>query len=227
MTGRGAFDGVLDGLGAAIVSGRVPAGHVESVEAIVARTGVSRSIVREAVRVLVAAGLLSAGRRVGLRVLPDTSWDALNADVIRWRLDAPSRAAQLTELIEVRLAFEPPAAAAAALRRTDAEAARLSELADAIAAAASPDAFFAADVGFHSLLLACSRNAMFARLQTVVAEALRERSLGGHPRYPADPRDVELHGLIAAAVGAERPQEASARTRELVERNSNRPALPR
>ncbi|WP_022882908.1 FadR/GntR family transcriptional regulator [Gryllotalpicola ginsengisoli] len=240
MMRAGAFDAVVDRLGSEIVSGAVPAGHVESVEAIVARTGVSRSIVREAVRVLVDAGLLSARRRVGVRVQRADAWDALDARVIRWRLESPGRRAQLAELVEVRLAFEPAAAAAAAVRRTDAEASDLVDAAAALAAegeagtaggagtaavagrvaaagsGGAAERFFAADVRFHALLLAASRNAMFVRLQSVVAEALRERSLGGHPHFPPSARDVKLHRDIAEAVVGRRPEEAAELTRALI-----------
>jgi DNA-binding FadR family transcriptional regulator len=67
-----AFRQVLDYLGRAIIDGRMGAGDTDTVDAIVARSGASRPVVREATRVLVSLGMLTAGRRVGLRVRPQS-----------------------------------------------------------------------------------------------------------------------------------------------------------
>lgn len=207
MTGD-AFDRVLNELGSAIVAGRVPPGHVESVDAIVERTGVSRSIVREAVRVLVAIGLLFAGRRVGLRVLPAESWDVLSPHVVRWRLLAAEAASQVAELQELRRAIEPAAAALAASRRTSAEAVELLEAAAELETARDADEFLAADRRFHALLLASSRNAMFVRLQDVVGEALQDRARGT-ANFPPRDTALSLHRAIAVAVQQGRSTAAS------------------
>jgi DNA-binding FadR family transcriptional regulator len=109
-----AFERALDQLGAAIVAGELPAGHTDTVEGFVARTGASRSVVREVTRVLGALGMLSAGRRIGLRIRPLDEWDLLDPRVIRWRLEGSDAAVQLAELRSLRHAIEPAAAAAAA-----------------------------------------------------------------------------------------------------------------
>ncbi|WP_157071330.1 FadR/GntR family transcriptional regulator [Curtobacterium ammoniigenes] len=106
----------MDDIGGAIADGRIPPGHVDTVEGFERRTGASRSIVREATRVLVAIGMLRASRRVGLQVLPASEWDMLDPQVVRWRLAGPERMAVLRELRGLRAAIEPEAAAAAADR---------------------------------------------------------------------------------------------------------------
>lgn len=218
MTDAGAFGSVVDGLGSAIVSGELPAGHVESVDSIASRTGVSRSVVREAVRVLVGAGLFTASRRIGLRVLPASDWDTLDVRVIRWRLASGGAAAdgQVRELRDLRLAIEPEAAMLAALRRTDQDASRLVSIARELRAARSSAEFLEADQRFHGLVLAASRNSMFERLHTVVDEALRERAGRGAPTFPPGARDLELHERIAAAVEARDGALAAGAARELI-----------
>ena len=109
-----AFARALDQLGRAIVSGELPTGHADTVDGLVSRTGASRSVVREVTRVLTSLGMLSAGRRVGLRVLGPEQWNTLDAQVVRWRLAGPDAACQLAELRALRLAIEPAAAAQAA-----------------------------------------------------------------------------------------------------------------
>ena len=196
------FDRVLDGLGSAIVHGSLPAGHRDSIDGFVSRTGSSRSIVREAVRVLVALGLLSAGRRVGLRVLPASEWDVLDPRVIGWRLAGPEREVVLGELRALRRAVEPVAAAAAAGRASDSShrdgLEALLAAADRLAAATGPDdaaTFLQADREVHRLVLELSGNAMYGRLHRVVARALDERA-GIRP----DAHDVGLHLVVARAV---------------------------
>lgn len=213
------FDRVLDELGTAVVVGTLPPGRTDSIDGFVTRTGASRSIVREAVRVLVGLGLLSAGRRVGLRVLPASEWDVLDPRVIGWRLAGSDRDQVLAELRALRRAIEPAAAAAAAERASDASCQdRLEALlaaADRLAAATGPDdaaAFLQADRELHRSILGMSGNAVFRRLGGVVARALDERAGIG-----PDLHDVALHVAIARAIASGDAAAAAAAMREIVD----------
>jgi DNA-binding FadR family transcriptional regulator len=228
MTGAAtpsAFDRVLDDVGAAIIHGTMPAGSTETVDSLIARTGASRSIVREATRVLASLGMISAGRRVGLRIRDRADWDVLDPLVIRWRLAGPDRAAQLDELRALRRAVEPEAARAAA--RSSGDRAALDAVADRLREAgggadahraSSPDRandWAEADRALHGLVLARSGNAMFRRLQAVVDEALAERRA-----LPPDPHDVALHVAVAEAVAAGAADAAADAMRQIVDRTS-------
>ncbi|PYY39768.1 GntR family transcriptional regulator [Curtobacterium sp. MCLR17_043] len=214
------FERVLDQVGAAVVSGAVAAGSRRSVDDLVTWTGASRSIVREAVRVLVALGLVTARRRVGVTVLDVREWDVLDPRVVRWRLRGPDGGRVAAELRELRAAVEPAAAAAAARRAALDEYAdrreALRTTADELAAAATRDDrldFVAADVRFHALVLDLSGNALYRRLHQVVGQVLRERG-GIRP----DRRDVGLHLALADAVLDGRPDDAAATMRAIVDR---------
>ncbi|PZE28471.1 FadR/GntR family transcriptional regulator [Curtobacterium sp. MCLR17_042] len=214
------FERVLDQVGAAVVSGAVAVGSRRSIDDLVALTGASRSIVREAVRVLVALGLLSARRRVGVTVLGVREWDVLDPRVVRWRLRGPDGDRVAVELRELRAAVEPAAAAAAARRAAlDACADRREALrttADELAAAATRDDrldFVTADVRFHALVLDLSGNALYRRLHQVVGQVLRER---GSVR--PDRHDVGLHLALADAVLDGRPDDAASTMRAIVDR---------
>jgi DNA-binding FadR family transcriptional regulator len=216
MVRESTFDRVLNAIGAAIVDGRMQAGDADTVEGIEQRTGASRSIVREATRVLGSLGMLSAGRRVGLRVRPRDEWNVLDPQVIRWRLDSHDRETQLEELRDLRLAVEPEAARRAALRQGHQGQSLLVEAAAALERAASQGngaAFLQADRELHGQVLALSGNSMFIRLQTVIEEALRERS-----DVSPEPHDVALHVEVAAAVGAGDADRAARVMRDIVER---------
>ncbi|ROQ16790.1 GntR family transcriptional regulator [Curtobacterium sp. PhB172] len=214
------FDRVVDELGGAIVTSVLPAGHRDSIDGFAVRTGASRSIVREAVRVLVALGLLTARRRVGVTVLGVSEWDVLDPRVVRWRLRGPDGDRVAVELRELRAAVEPAAAAAAARRAPLDECAdrreALRTTADELAAAAARDDrldFVAADVRLHALVLDLSDNALYRRLHRVVGQVLRERG-----SLRPDRHDVGLHIALADAVLDGHPDAAAAAMRAIVER---------
>ncbi|GGK99296.1 DNA-binding FadR family transcriptional regulator [Curtobacterium luteum] len=210
------YDRVLDELGAAVVHGGFGTAPV-SIDDLVARTGASRSIVREAVRVLVGLGLLRARRRVGVLALAPSEWDVLDPRVIGWRLSGPDLRAVLDELRALRRAVEPAAAAAAAA--ADGDAAGLEALlasADHLATAAGAadaTAFLQADRALHRAVLDRSGNTLFRRLHGVVERALDERAGIG-----PDEHDVRLHGALARAVADGDPAAARATMQEIVDR---------
>lgn len=216
--GPSAYERVLETVGPAIVAGESAVGTVDTVDRIEARTGASRSIVREAVRVLVGLGLLRAGRRVGLTVCPAEQWNVLDPRVIRWRLRS-DRDDQLAELLELRRAVEPEAARRAARRRTGRQAEELLAVAGELRAAAESGAadFLSADSRLHRLLLEASGNALFVRLGVVIDEALRDRAEGERAVARPAERDVGLHAVLARAVADGEVDRADATVREIIE----------
>jgi DNA-binding FadR family transcriptional regulator len=197
------FDRVLDDIGLAIVRGELAAGQVDTVDGFVVRTGASRSIVREATRVLVSLGMIRAGRRVGLTILDRSEWQLLDPIVIRWRDTSDDRLVQEDELRDLRRAVEGEAARLAAHGRSASQLATLTQAVEDLARAASgrdSSAFLAADRRFHAAVLAASHNAMLMRLQSVIDEALRLRTPGSSIAWRAAPGDVQLHRDLVAAI---------------------------
>lgn len=214
-----AYERVLEHVGSEIVSGARPPGSRTTVETLVTETGASRSVVREAVRVLESLGALSAGRRVGITVLDRSEWNVLDARMVRWRLSSKDRERQLAELHDLRLAIEPEAAALAAVRRDDRESAELSALADRLVeTVGSAPSFLDADQRFHGLLLQASRNRLFLRLRSIIDEALRDRADAVRRHGSARRRDAVLHRDVADAIAAGDGERAAAATREIVVR---------
>jgi len=214
-----AFRHVLDLLGRAIVDGGIAPGAADTVDAIAERTRVSRTAVREATRVLVSLGMLTAGRRVGLRIRPREDWDLLDPQVIRWRLESAQRTAQLDELRGLRLAVEPEAARLAAAARTARQASALATAADDLERATrdrDPVAFLAADRRFHAEILAAAGNPMLTRLRDVIDEALRESTPQLAARWRAAPEDVGLHRAVAVGVADRDGAAAAAAMRRIL-----------
>jgi DNA-binding FadR family transcriptional regulator len=202
---------VLDLLGLAICSGQLPSGSVVRIEEFEERYKVSRSVVREAIRVLAAMGMVASRRRVGVQVLPASEWNLYDPQVIRWRLASPDRIAQLRSLTELRAAVEPEAARLAALRAPLGTASELMGLAGKLWEAGKsddPNDFLVVDIEFHRLVLSSSGNEMFAKLNTLVAEVLTGRTnYGLMPRHPHN-EALQLHVDVASAIQRGNPEDA-------------------
>ncbi|MFD8995756.1 FadR/GntR family transcriptional regulator [Streptomyces abikoensis] len=216
--GQGLHARVLDSLGPAITAGEYPAGSVLRTDELEERFDVSRSVIREAIRVLESMNLVASRRRVGVTVLPADEWNVYDPRVIRWRLAGPDRPRQLRSLTVLRSAVEPAAAGLAALRATPEQCAELTEHALGMVATSRGqqlDAYLVHDIAFHRVILRASGNEMFARLGDVVAEVLTGRTHHHVMFTDPDPAAVTLHVRVAEAVRERDAQRAEALTREI------------
>jgi DNA-binding FadR family transcriptional regulator len=212
---------VLDLLGLAVCAGDLPTGSVVRIEQFQERYAVSRSVVREAIRVLASMGLVASRRRVGVQVLPIAKWNLYDPQVIRWRLASPARVAQLQSLTELRKAIEPEAARLAALRAPLAGASELMGLAGKLWAAGQAndaESFLVLDIQFHRLVLLSSGNEMFAKLSTLVEAVLTGRTQYGlMPRHPHK-EALQLHVDVASAIQRGSGDEAQAAMQAIMAR---------
>jgi len=78
---------MLDHLGKVIVTGGYDDRPFPTEAELSIQHGVSRSVTREAVKMLTAKGLLSARPRQGTIVQPRSSWNLFDADILRWLLE--------------------------------------------------------------------------------------------------------------------------------------------
>lgn len=206
-------DLVVEHLGTRIVSGELPTGAVLRTDALEDELRVSRSVVREAVRVAQSLGLVETVKRVGIRVLPVSSWNLFDPSIIRWRLESGQKGAQLRSLTELRTAVEPVAAELAARFAPPASASELMRVAAAMRTAGragDADAFLELDVDFHRTVLRASGNEMFAALGDAVGEVLRGRTSSGlMPTHPNEDA-MQWHVDVADAVLAGRAEAARA-----------------
>ena len=83
--------------------------------------GASRSVLREAVKLLTAKGLIGSRPRQGTRIEPESNWNLLDPDILGWLLERKLDIDLLEEFTEIRLAVEPLAAALAAKRAKDSD----------------------------------------------------------------------------------------------------------
>src|SRR4051812_19474156 len=165
---------MLDELGSAIVTGAYENARFPTEAELAVRHGVSRSVTREAVKMLTAKGLLTARPRKGTSVQPASHWNLFDADVLRWLLDRKFSLDLLRHFSELRIAIEPGAAALAARRRDPAGLAGIhAGYARMQAAEAGEDDTLDADIAFHIAVLNASGNPFYMQFRDLVETALR------------------------------------------------------
>lgn len=217
--GRGLHGQLVQQLGQMIVSGDLGADRPLVPEEIGQRFEVSRTVVRESLRVLEAKGLVSARPNVGTRVRPVSDWNLLDPDIIEWRAFGPQRDDQRRELSELRWTIEPLAARLAAGHGREDVQQRLADMVEIMGhALAQGDAltFSRADSEFHSLLIQVAGNRMLEHLSGIVSAALQ---VSGSPVTGCDrPNETSLahHGRICDALAAGDGTAAEAAMRQLL-----------
>ncbi|MEV6327293.1 FCD domain-containing protein [Streptomyces sp. NPDC051909] len=215
---QGLHPQVLATLGLAITAGEHPPGTVLRSDEIAERFEVSRTVVREVVRVLESMHLVESRRRVGVIVLPTERWNVYDPQVIRWRLAGADRPRQLRSLTVLRSAIEPVAAGLAALNATPEQCRELTEQALGMVATSRGrqlEAYLVHDIAFHRVVLDASGNEMFARLGDVVAEVLTGRTHHQVMFEDPDPAAVTLHVQVAEAVREKDAARAEELTRQI------------
>jgi DNA-binding FadR family transcriptional regulator len=215
--GRNLTHGLLDHLGKMIVTGRYDGIPFPTEAELSKQHGVSRSVTREAVKMLTAKGLLSARPRQGTVIEPDSSWNLFDADVLRWLLDRKFSLDLLRHFNQLRAAIEP---AAAALAAADADAFGL-QLINAgfermVAAEKGEDDTLEADIAFHLAILRASANPFFAQFRDVVATALRT-SIRFTNRIQGRTADLPAHEAVKLAIEARDPERARAAMAQIIE----------
>ncbi|GAA2416263.1 FCD domain-containing protein [Streptomyces glaucosporus] len=209
---------VLDVLGLAITAGECPPGSVLRTDELAERFGVSRPVMREAVRVLESMRLVESRRRVGVTVRPTEEWNVYDPQVIRWRLAGADRPRQLRSLTVLRSAVEPVAAGLAARNATPEQCAELTECALGMVATSRGrqlEGYLVHDIAFHRIVLNASGNEMFAHLGDLVAEVLAGRTHHQVMFEDPDPAAVTLHVQVAEAVREGDAARAERLTREI------------
>ena len=168
---------IVRDLGVAIVTGKYSQAKPFPVESeLCAHYRASRSVLREAVKMLTAKGLLTARPRQGTRVQPEESWNLLDPDVLRWMLERKFSLPLLIQFTQVRLCFEPGAAALAAQAANAQQHAGITHAIDRmLAAERGEDDALESDIAFHVAVLRASGNPFYANLRelTQAVELIR------------------------------------------------------
>ena len=209
----------LDVLGAAIVAGRYASTGTLPPEAMLCEElGVSRTVVREAVKSLVARGLLTTGPKVGTRVLPFEQWNWFDPDVVAWQSKAGLTRDFLRDLVELRRVVEPAAVRLAAERATAADIAEIEAAYEGMRDAIEHGGDYVRhDLLFHQGLLSACHNRMVVQMSKALGALLRTSFEISTSRPDGPASSLPLHRAVLDAVIARAPQKAERAALVLIE----------
>lgn len=200
----------VDHLGEAIVSGRYGIGGAVPPEPVLCEElGVSRTVVREAIKSLVAKGLILTGPKVGTRVMPSEHWNWFDPDVIGWQAKAGLTPDFIRDLQDLRLVVEPAAVKLAALRATaDDILAIETAFAGMKQAVEHGGDYVTFDLRFHQGLLRASRNRMLVQMSKALSALLRTSFEISTAKPDGPVNSLPLHRAVLDAVIARDPARA-------------------
>lgn len=200
---RGLHRVVVHDLGLRIVRGELGAGTTLPTEADLSTAlGVSRTVIREAIKVLAAKGLVESRPRTGTRVLGRTSWSLADPDVLAWQVEGSPDPAFFADLVEVRDFIEPRAAEIAAARATTEERATLMRLQEEMeAAVGDPAASMRVDLALHAAILRATHNGLLAQMTGAVLTALGAGPVSAFRADSGPESTNRAHRLVVEAIG--------------------------
>ena len=220
---------LMHDIGRQIIHGRLKPGDVlPKVENLSFMKGVSRTVVREALKGLVARRLVESSTKVGTVVLPRSEWQWFDRDVLTWASEDKNNKEFLLKLTEIRLAIEPAAVELAAVNATEAEIERIKAAYRAYEAAIDDDEEWAkADYELHNSILVASHNElMISAVNTLRAPLvasrlvtiphLKERAARSRDKNVYE--EVLLHKEVCDAVCARDKERARQKMHELIQR---------
>lgn len=216
---------VVDQLGRAIIAGEYPEGTMIPLDPDLCEMfGVSRTVVREAKKTLIAKGLIMSKAKVGTHVRPSDDWNMFDEDVLMWHAAQKNPTQFYEELFEIRMIFEPAAAAKAATMANSVDSARLTELCDNMENATDRAAFAVADLEFHKQILKLSHNRFLHSLGDMVQTALYSMFMAeANDAFPQSKVEVaRRHRAIAVAIACGEAATARAAMTEVISESFQR-----
>lgn len=210
--------GIVQTLGRDVVTGVYGRDNPFPIEAeLCKRFGASRSVLREAVKMLTTKGLLDARPRQGTWVRAESDWNLLDPDVIGWLMERKFSLALLIDFNQVRLAIEPMAAALAT-RHADvpAKAAIARALDRMKAAERGEDDILDFDIAFHVAILHATGNRFYRQMDDLIDAALRTSIQLTNRRKGVRFASIADHQKVSDAIFEGRAEDAGAAMRDLI-----------
>jgi len=209
---------VVEQLGISIVGGEFPPEATLPIDAdLQLRFGVSRTVLREALKALAAKNLITSRARIGTVVLPRRDWSLFDPDVLAWHFETGPDIAFLRSLAEIRIGLELESVALAAERRSDAQLEQMFACVDRMAGATDTATFARSDLDFHRAVAEASGNPFMASITGLVDLVLATAFTISSPVDDGEAREVTVghHRRIAEAIDA-RDAEGARRAMRIV-----------
>ncbi len=197
---------IVGELGQAIVGGEFkPGDKLPPEPQLLERYDISRPVLREAVRVLVAKGLVVSRQRAGAIVRPRNEWHMLDPDVLYWLIQAQPPRDFVQTLLEVRRVFEPAAAALAARAASDEQLQGIAAAYEGMASATTTAELLEPDLAFHRRIAEATGNDLLAYIGNMLSLALRESIILSSQLPNTHELSLPRHKAILTALQARDP----------------------
>ena len=182
---------------------------------------VSRTILRESVKVLAAKGLIELRPKTGIRVRPRDEWNLVDPDLLSWLCEAGVNEDFVRDLCEVRLIVEPAAAELAAARATAKEVEAILHWYQLIESNADhEEARLEADRNFHATIFTACHNVFLTQMNTTVGVALRATQQIGVRLPEVMEESMRAHKEVADAIAKHDRAAARAAMERLVKQST-------
>lgn len=228
---------LVDDLGQRIINGYYKEGEQLPVEAdLCTEFGVSRSIMREATKILSAKGLLSSRPRIGTMVRERLYWNLLDSEVLTWITQTMKPKAYMDMMFEARMTIEPRASALAAEKATKKDIKLIKEAYEDMAAAGNMKESLMPDIRFHQAIMDATHNDIIRymghTLHSTLALSIQLTSWHSDIYFASLPRHEAVYKAIAngdseAALQATRVLLQKSRDDFDSRKNSKKPAKPK
>jgi DNA-binding FadR family transcriptional regulator len=201
---------IAEHLGVSILSGKIRPGEILPTEAALGVSlNVSRTAIREAIKVLTSKGLVEVRRKTGTRIRPNKDWNALDPDVLAWQFSGGSLPNAIIDLLELREVIEPASARIAAERATTEDVAEiekaLSEMENSVGKTA---ASVEADLRFHLAILESTHNSFMRPFGALIQAALRASFRLTNKDAAAYQHSLQKHRSVLNAIKAKHERSA-------------------
>jgi len=209
---------VVEELGQRIVRGDfAESGGLPTEPELSAELGISRNVLREAIKVLASKGLVDVRRKVGTRVRTPEDWNVLDPDVIAWFSIDGSELRNAHDFVEFRRIIEPKASYLAALRATDNEIIAIRAAFEALhACIGQPEKVPPADIDFHRSIYNASHNIVLQHLGSLIAPMMQTQVVMTIDEPGSFEKGLPLHRKVTEAIAARDPKRAETYSRLLV-----------
>ena len=221
---RGVQGRIIELIGREIIGGvYLPGDLLPREQELTEKYDVSRTSLREAMKVLAAKGLVQTRQKSGTRVRPRTHWNAFDGDLFAWSVEEGANEKTIRDLLELRQLLEPAAAKLAANRATVSDIKRLGDALELMEKHAHhPKRYTDADVEFHLGVFSASHNTFLQYFGNLVADFLR-RSLAMQQKVsvevlhkPDFSEDTKMHQTVYDYIRRGNPDVASDAMLEIV-----------
>lgn len=212
---------IVEQVGSSIVAGHYSSySRALTVREVCSEFGVSRSIAREAVKMLVAKGLLITRMSQGAWVQPKESWNLMDNDILRWIYQCTISKQTLLEFLQVRMAIEPVGAYYAADRASKKLVIKLEQQLVVLESSHSNNITFVdAQVGFHQCILEASENLVLLHLRNFLEVAIRADSKNESSNSLHKKFDLESYRAVYSQIAISNPVGAREKMQLLLSKN--------